>query len=76
MDGMGALVVQHMGDLHGYEQVMVALIAFGPFVALGVVVVILRRRDAAAEAAEAAEAAAAADAPDVTEHGTRSETGR
>jgi len=35
----------HLGELHAYEQLLVALIAFGPFVALGIVVVVLRRRD-------------------------------
>ena len=38
-------VVQHMGDLHGYERLLVLLIAFGPFVVLAVVVVVLRSRD-------------------------------
>ena len=36
---------QHMGGLHPIESVLVALLAFGPFVALGVVVYLQRRRD-------------------------------
>jgi hypothetical protein len=34
----------HMGQLHGYEQWLVAAIAFGPFVVLGVVVYVVRGR--------------------------------
>ena len=39
----------HMGALHPYEQLLVALIAFGPFVVLFVVVYFVRRRDVADE---------------------------
>lgn len=39
----------HLGDLHAYEQLLVGLIAFGPFVVLIVVVAVVRRRDAAEE---------------------------
>jgi hypothetical protein len=42
-------VLAHLGELHAYEQWLVLLIAFGPFVVLGVVVVVMRRRDAEAE---------------------------
>ena len=38
-------MLQHMGGLHPYEQVLVAVIAFGPFVVLAVVVALQRRRD-------------------------------
>jgi Na+-translocating ferredoxin:NAD+ oxidoreductase RnfE subunit len=34
----------HFGALHAYEQVLVLLLAFGPFVVLGVVVAVQRRR--------------------------------
>jgi hypothetical protein len=34
----------HLGALHAYEQALVLLLAFGPFVVLGVVVAIQRRR--------------------------------
>ena len=43
----------HLGDLHAYEQLLVGLIAFGPFVALIVVVAVLRRRDAGEEQRDA-----------------------
>ena len=39
------LVPEHLGGLHPLETVLVALLAFGPFVALGVVVHLQRRRD-------------------------------
>ena len=34
----------HLGALHAYEQALVLLLAFGPFVVLGVVVALQRRR--------------------------------
>jgi hypothetical protein len=37
----------HMGALHPYEQALVALVAFGPFLVLFVVVYVVRRRDVA-----------------------------
>jgi hypothetical protein len=46
---LAAHVLAHLGRLHTYEQALVLLIAFGPFVVLGVVVVLMRRRDVAAE---------------------------
>lgn len=42
-----AIVPLHLGDLHAYETALLALLAFGPFVVLGFVVVMIRRRDAA-----------------------------
>jgi hypothetical protein len=36
-----------MGTLHAYEQALVLLLAFGPFVVLGIVVWLRRREDAA-----------------------------
>jgi len=38
-------VLMHLGELHDYEKLLVAIIAFGPFVVLAVVVLVLRRRD-------------------------------
>ncbi len=38
-------VVQHFGALHGYEKVLVGLLAFGPFAVMGLVVYVVRRRD-------------------------------
>jgi hypothetical protein len=46
----------HLGALHAYEKVLVAVVAVGPFVVLAVVVSVLRRRDLAAERRAAAEA--------------------
>ena len=43
----GALVtLLHLGALHAYEKLLVALVAFGPFVVLFAVVFYVRRRDA------------------------------
>jgi hypothetical protein len=39
------VVPGHLGGLHPIETVLVALLAFGPFVALAVVVYLQRRRD-------------------------------
>ena len=39
------LPVLHLGDLHPLEQTLVLLLAFGPFVVLGLVVRHQRRRD-------------------------------
>jgi hypothetical protein len=43
------LAALHMGALHAHERLLVLLIAFGPFVVLVAVVLVLRRRDVAAE---------------------------
>ena len=43
------LVPLHLGALHAYEWVLLALIAFGPFVALGFVVAHQRRRSSREE---------------------------
>jgi hypothetical protein len=40
----------HLGQLHPVEQVLLVVLAFGPFALAGAIVVIIRRRDAAAEA--------------------------
>jgi hypothetical protein len=45
----GALTALHLGTLHPVEQALVLLLAFGPFVVLGVVVRHQRRRDAHSE---------------------------
>jgi hypothetical protein len=44
---LGSLL--HLGSLHTYEKVLVALVALGPFVVLAVLVVVVRRRDQRAE---------------------------
>jgi hypothetical protein len=41
----------HLGPLHPFAQTLVLLLAFGPFVVLGVVVWVVRRRDIAEEEA-------------------------
>ena len=43
--GSAIVVPMHLGNLHPYETALLALIAFGPFVVLAVVVAVLRRRD-------------------------------
>ena len=53
----------HLGALHPYEQLLVALVAFGPFVVLFVVVYVVRRRDVAAEDADPTEGQAATATP-------------
>jgi hypothetical protein len=50
------LVPLHLGSLHPYETALLALLAFGPFVVLAFVVVVMRRRDV--EEAEAEDGAA------------------
>jgi hypothetical protein len=42
----------HMGALHPVEQALTVALAFGPFVVLGIVVVVRRRHDADAAASE------------------------
>ena len=42
----------HLGTLHPVEQVLTIVLAFGPFLLLGAVIVIQRRKDACEEAAE------------------------
>ncbi len=46
------LVLLHLGNLHPVEKLLVAGIAFGPFVVLGIVVYAVRKRDLAEEEAE------------------------
>ena len=46
-------VVEHLGQLHSYERWLVVVVAFGPFVVLGLVVRAARRRAVEEEQAEA-----------------------
>jgi hypothetical protein len=39
------LVGMHLGGLHPYEKVLTLVLAFGPFVVLGAVIGLRRRRD-------------------------------
>lgn len=41
-----SLTLLHMGKLHAYEQLLVYLLAFGPFVLLALTIWISRRRTA------------------------------
>lgn len=53
VDTMNALLVLlHFGSLHPVEKLLVAAIAFGPFIVLGIVVYVVRKRDIAEEEAE------------------------
>lgn len=47
-----SIVALHLGALHPYEKAVTLLLAFGPFVLLGIVVVVRRRHDVAEERAE------------------------
>ncbi len=55
MDVLGLLAAAplHLGNLHPVERFLVLLVAFGPFVVLGIVVYVVRKRDLAAEEGEA-----------------------
>ncbi len=46
-----AVPLLHLGSLHPYETVLLVVLAFGPFLALGLVVWLQRRRVAAEETA-------------------------
>jgi hypothetical protein len=43
------LTALHMGALHPFEQVLTLILAFGPFLVLGAVIVRRRKQDAAEE---------------------------
>jgi len=48
-----AIVALHLGALHPYEKVLTLVLAFGPFLVLGIVIAVRRRHDLAEERAEA-----------------------
>lgn len=48
-----AIVALHLGALHPYEKVLTLVLAFGPFLVLGILVAVRRRHDLAEERAEA-----------------------
>lgn len=50
---MTPLVPLHLGSLHPVEQVLILLVAFGPFVVLGMVIMRRRRADDREEAEQA-----------------------
>ncbi len=41
----------HLGTLHPVEQALTIVLAFGPFIVLGIVIVVRRRADSAAHRA-------------------------
>jgi hypothetical protein len=49
------VVAEHLGKLHPFEQLLVVVVAFGPFLVLGFVVRAARRRAIEQEAEEEAE---------------------
>ena len=49
------LTAMHMGALHPFEQALTIVLAFGPFVVLGAVIMWRRRHDAAEDARAADE---------------------
>lgn len=38
------MILEHMGKLHPYEQMLVLLLAFGPVLLLGVTIYVARKR--------------------------------
>jgi hypothetical protein len=40
------VLTHHLGALHGYEQALVLVLAFGPFVLLAIAIAVRRRQDA------------------------------
>ncbi len=40
-----AVLPWHLGQLHGYENLLALLLAFGPFLILAIVIVLRRRED-------------------------------
>jgi hypothetical protein len=49
---MVPMIPMHLGTLHPVEQVATYLLAFGPFIMLGVVVLVRRRAEAAEDHSE------------------------
>ena len=45
----------HLGPAHAFERFLVAVVAFGPFLVLAVVAVVVRRRDAREQEAKRSE---------------------
>lgn len=54
----------HLGALHPVEQALTLLLAFGPFLLLGVVIAVRRRQDAAEDADEDVDEGAADGVPE------------
>jgi hypothetical protein len=58
------VIPQHLGTLHPVEQVLTIVLAFGPFLLLGGVIVYQRRKDARADAADDPDGAGPAGGPE------------
>jgi hypothetical protein len=43
---LAQLVAMHLGKLHPFEKVLTLVLAFGPFVVLGLVIAVRRRQEA------------------------------
>jgi Na+-translocating ferredoxin:NAD+ oxidoreductase RnfE subunit len=44
-DLAAGLIALHLGGLHPYEKVLTLVLAFGPFIVLGVVIALRRRHE-------------------------------
>lgn len=42
---LAGIVALHLGTLHPYEKILTLVLAFGPFLVLGVLVAVRRRQD-------------------------------
>ncbi len=51
---LAGIVALHLGALHPYEKILTLLLAFGPFLVLGALVVVRRKHDLAEEQAVSA----------------------
>jgi hypothetical protein len=51
-------IAWHLGALHGYEKLLVLLVAFGPFVVLSFIVRFANRRNAAEDDTSATDVSA------------------
>jgi hypothetical protein len=60
------IVALHLGALHPYEKVATLLLAFGPFVVLGVLIAVRRRHDLAEERSEGSAGAGTAGGDDLS----------
>jgi hypothetical protein len=52
---MGPVIPLHLGALHPVEQIATIVLAFGPFLVLGIVIAVRRRAEAGEDLDEAAE---------------------
>ncbi len=51
--GSGVMTTMHLGAMHPFEQALTLVLAFGPFVALGIVIALRRRSERAEDASQA-----------------------